>query len=97
MPTVVAIVGTAIAGAALAVAGVALALGLVPQGGLTDGVLGIYASEELGWVGVVLLAGLALGGMVLQAKNLTSDDEVISSDQFRNPGLGGGGGRVGVA
>ena len=95
MPTVVAIVGTAIAGAALAVAGVALALGLVPQGGLTDGVLGIYASEELGWVGVVLLAGLALGGMVLQAKNLTPDDEVISSDQFRNPGVGSAGGSGG--
>mgnify|MGYP001818744594 CR=1 FL=1 len=90
MPTVVAIVGTAIAGSGLAVAGAALALGLVPQEGLADGVLGIYASEELGWLGVLLLAGLALGGMVLQARDLTPDDAVISPDQFRNPGLGGG-------
>lgn len=92
MPTVVAIVGTAIAGAALAVAGAALALGLAPQEGLTDGVFGIYASEDLGWVGVLLLAGLALGGMVLQARDLTPDDAVISPDQFRNPGIGSGGG-----
>jgi len=95
MPTVVAIVGTAIAGAGLAVAGLALALGLAPQGGLADGVLGIYASEELGWVGVVLLVGLALGGMVLQARNLTPDDGVISPDQFRNPGVGNAGGSGG--
>ncbi len=92
MPTVVAIVGTAIAGAGLAVAGAALALGLAPEEGLVDGVFGIYASEELGWVGIVLLVGLALGGMVLQARDLTPDDTVISPDQFRNPGLGGGGG-----
>ena len=92
MPTVVAIVGTSIAGAALAVAGAALALGLLPSEGLVDGVLGIYASEELGWVGVLLLAGLALGGMVLQARDLTPDDAVISPDQFRNPGVGGSGG-----
>ena len=92
MPTVVAIVGTAIAGAGLAVAGLALALGLAPQDGLVDGIFGIYASEDLGWVGIVLLAGLALGGMVLQARNLTPDDTVISPDQFRNPGIGGGGG-----
>lgn len=95
MPTVVAIVGTAIAGAGLAVAGLALALGLAPEGGLADGVLGIYASEELGWVGVVLLMGLALGGMVLQARNLTPDDGVISPDQFRNPGVGNAGGSGG--
>ena len=95
MPTVVAIVGTAIAGAGLAVAGLALALGLAPQGGLADGVLGIYASEDLGWVGVVLLVGLALGGMVLQARNLTPDDGVISPDQFRNPGVGNAGGSGG--
>jgi hypothetical protein len=92
MPTVVAIVGTAIAGAGLAVAGLALALGLAPQEGLVDGVFGIYASEELGWVGILLLAGLALGGMVLQARDLTPDDAVISPDQFRNPGVGGSGG-----
>ena len=91
MPTVVAIVGTAIAGAGLAVAGLALALGLAPTEGLTDGVFGIYASEELGWVGIVLLAGLALGGMLLQARDLTPDDDVITPDQFRNPGIGGGG------
>jgi uncharacterized protein DUF4203 len=95
MPTVVAIVGTAIAGAGLAVAGLALALGLAPEGGLADGVLGIYASEELGWVGVVLLVGLALGGMVLQARDLTPDDGVISPDQFRNPGVGNAGGSGG--
>ena len=35
---------------------------------------------------------LALGGMVLQARDLTPDDTVISPDQFRNPGIGGGGG-----
>jgi hypothetical protein len=92
MPTVVAIVGTAIVGAGLAVAGAAMALGLAPWEGLVDGVLGIYASEDLGWLGVVLLAGLALGGMVLQARDLTPDDGVISPDQFRNPGLGAGGG-----
>ena len=91
MPTVVAIVGTAIAGAGLAVAGAALALGLAPEEGLVDGVFGLYASEDLGWVGIVLLAGLALGGMVVQARDLTPDDGVISPDQFRNPGLGGGG------
>ncbi len=92
MPTVVAIVGTAIAGAGVAVAGVALALGLVPREGLVDGVLGIYASEDLGWVGVLLLSGLALGGMVVQARDLTPDDAVIRPEQFRNPGIGGGGG-----
>jgi hypothetical protein len=92
MPTVVAIVGTAIAGAGVAVSGLALALGLVPREGLVDGVLGIYASEDLGWVGVVLLSGLALGGMVVQARDLTPDDAVISPEQFRNPGIGGGGG-----
>ena len=92
MPTVVAIVGTAIAGAGLAVAGAALALGLAPEEGLVDGVFGLYASEDLGWVGIVLLAGLALGGMVVQARDLTPDDAVISPDRFRNPGLGGGGG-----
>jgi hypothetical protein len=91
MPTVVAIVGTALAGAGLAVSGVALALGLLPETGLTDGVFGIYASEELGWVGLLLLAGLALGGMVLQARDLTPDDAPISPDSFRNPGFGGGG------
>ena len=60
--------------------------------GLVDGVFGVYASEELGWVGILLLAGLALGGMALQARDLTPDDAVISPDQFRNPGLGGSGG-----
>jgi hypothetical protein len=92
MPTVVAIVGTALAGAALAVTGAALALGLAPQEGLRDGVLGIYASEELGWLGVLLLAALALGGMVVQARDLTPDDAAISPERFRNPGLGGRGG-----
>ena len=92
MPTVVAIVGTAIVGAALAVGGAALALGLLPVGGLTDGLLGIYQAEDLGWLGILLLAGLALGGMVLQARDLTPDDAVISPDQFRNPGVGTGGG-----
>jgi len=97
MPTVVAIVGTAIAGAGLAVAGAALALGLAPQDGLADGVFGVYASEDLGWVGIILLAGLALGGMVLQARDLPPDDAVISPDQFRNPGIGGSPGGGGPA
>ena len=92
MPTVLAIVGTAIAGAALSVVGLALTLGLVPDEGLTDGVLGIYSSEELGWVGVLALVVLALGGMVVQARMLTPDDTVISPDQFRNPGIGSPGG-----
>lgn len=91
MPTVVAIVGTAIAGAGLAVAGIGLALGLAPTDGLVDGVFGIYASEDLGWIGILVLAGLALGGMVLQARDITPDDAVISPDRFRNPGIGGGG------
>jgi hypothetical protein len=90
MPTVLAIVGTAIAGAGVAVAGVGLALGLLPQGQLRDGVLGIYSNHELGWIGVVALVALSLGGMVVQARMLTSDDEVISPDAFRNPGIGGG-------
>lgn len=90
MPTVLAIVGTAIAGAGLAVAGLAVALGLLPREGLSDGILGIYSSEELGWLGVLALVALALGGMVYQARSLTPDDGVISPDQFRNPGLGGG-------
>jgi len=92
MPTVLAIVGTAIAGAGLSVAGLALALGLVPRGGLTDGVMGIYSSEELGWLGVLALVVLALGGMVLQARSMTPDDGVISPDQFRNPGVDSPGG-----
>lgn len=90
MPTVLAIVGTAIAGAGLAVAGLAVALGLLPREGLSDGILGIYSSEELGWLGVLALVALALGGMVYQARSLTPDDGVISPDQFRNPGFGGG-------
>ena len=79
-------------GLAALVAGVALALGLAPKEGLVDGVFGLYASEELGVIGILLLAGLALGGMVLQARDLTPDDAVISPDQFRNPGVGGSGG-----
>jgi hypothetical protein len=92
MPTVLAIVGTALAGAALVVAGVALALGLSPHTSLRDGVVGIYSSQELGWVGVVALIVLSLGGMVYQARALTPDDEIISPASFRNPGLGAGGG-----
>ena len=67
MPTVLAIVGTAIAGAGLAAAGLATALGLVPYQQLGDGVLGVYSSEELGWLGAVALIVLALGGMVVPA------------------------------
>ncbi|MEX1296414.1 MAG: DUF4203 domain-containing protein [Candidatus Limnocylindrales bacterium] len=92
MPTVVAIVGTAIVGAGLVVAGAALALGLAPEEGLVDGIFGLYSSEDLGWLGILLLSGLALAGMVLQARDLTPDDGVISPDQFRNPGIGSGGG-----
>ena len=91
MPTVLAIVGTAIAGAGLAVAGLALALGLAPSEQLTDGIFGVYGSEELGWLGVVALVALALGGMVYQARSLTPDAAEITPEQFRNPGLGGGG------
>ena len=89
MPTVLAIVGTAIAGAGLVVAGAALALGLAPHGQLTDGVFGVYRSEELGWLGVLVLVGLAMGGMLYQARSLTPDDAAIRPDQFRNPGFGG--------
>ena len=94
MPTVLAIVGTALIGAALVVAGIVLALGLAPHEQLTDGILGVYSSEDLGWVGIVALIVLSLGGMVYQARALTPDDSVISPDQFRNPGIGrtGGGG-----
>jgi hypothetical protein len=53
-------------------------------------VLGIYSNHELGWIGVVALVALSLGGMVVQARMLTPDDEVISPDSFRNPGLGSG-------
>ena len=89
MPTVLAIVGTAIAGSGLAVAGLAVALGLVQRGQLTDGILGVYSSEELGWLGVVALIVLALGGMVYQARELTPGEGGISPDQFRNPGIRG--------
>jgi hypothetical protein len=91
MPTVLAIVGTAIAGAALVVAGAALALGLAPHQQLTNGVFGVYSSQDLGWIGVVALVALALGGMVYQARSLTPDDAGIRPEQFRNPGIGGGG------
>ena len=97
MPTVLAIVGTALIGAALVVAGVVVALGLAPYEQLTDGVLGVYSSEELGWLGIAALIVLSLGGMVLQARSLTPDDAVISPDQFRNPGLGNPGGGGGPA
>jgi hypothetical protein len=88
---VLAIVGTAIAGAALVVAGAALALGLAPHQQLTNGVFGVYSSQDLGWIGVVALVALALGGMVYQARSLTPDDAGIRPEQFRNPGIGGGG------
>lgn len=88
MPTVVAIVGTAIAGAGLAVGGVVLALGLAPYGQLSDGIFGIYRDQDLGWLGIVVLTVLALGGMVYQARSLTPDDVEIAPEQFRNPGLG---------
>ena len=97
MPTVLAIVGTALAGAALVVAGVALVLGLVPHGQLSDGVLGVYSSEELGWLGIVALIVLSMGGMVLQARSLTPDDAVIGPDSYRNPGMGSPGGPGGPA
>jgi hypothetical protein len=91
MPTVLAIVGTAVAGAALVVAGATLALGLAPHEQLNDGIFGVYSSEELGWLGIVILVGLALGSMLYQARSLTPDDAEITPEQFRNPGLGGGG------
>ena len=50
--------------------------------------LGAYSGENLGWFGVLLVIGLALGGTVIQARALTADDQIISPDSFRNPGLG---------
>ena len=97
LPTVLAIVGTALIGAALVVAGVVVALGLAPYEELANGVLGVYSSEELGWLGIVALIVLSLGGMVYQARSLTTDDSMITPDQFRNPGLGSSGGGGGPA
>ena len=90
MPTVVAIVVTAIAGAGLALGGLVLALGLAPYEQLTDGIFGIYSHQDLGELGIVALTVLALGGMVYQARSLTPDDAQITPAQFRNPGMGGG-------
>lgn len=92
MPTVLAIVGTAIVGAGATVAGIVVGLGLVPHEQLRDGIFGVYSSEELGWLGVVVLVGLALGGMVYQARSMTDSDHIISPESFRNPGMGDGGG-----
>jgi hypothetical protein len=91
MPTVLAIVGTAIAGAGATVAGVVVGLGLIPHEHLRDGIFGVYSSDDLGWLGVIVLIVLSLGGMVYQARSLTPDDAVISPDSYRNPGLGGAG------
>jgi hypothetical protein len=92
MPIVVAIVGTAIVGAGATAAGVVVALGLIPAEQLRDGIFGVYSSEDVGWIAVLAIVALALGGMVFQARELTDDDAPIGPDAYRNPGIGQPGG-----
>jgi hypothetical protein len=91
MPTVLAIVGTAIAGAASTVAGLALALGVSEYSQLRDGIVGIFSGEELGLLGALAIVMLSLAGMVVQVRLLTPDDHIIDPGAYRNPGIGGPG------
>jgi hypothetical protein len=92
MPAVLAIVGTAIVGAGAVVAGLAVGLGLVQRAELADGIFGVYSSQELGWLGIVVLAGLALSGMVYQARSIGDDDRSIGPAAHRDRGIGQPGG-----
>jgi hypothetical protein len=90
MPTALAIVGTAIAGAGATVAGLAVGLGLLPVAQLGAGVFGVYSSEELGWLGLLALVGLAFAGMIYQTRSVGDEVTAITAEAFQNPGMGGG-------
>ncbi len=90
MPTVLAIVGTAIAGAGATVAGLAVGLCLLPVAQLGAGVFGVYSSEELGWLGLLALVGLAFAGMIYQTRSVGDEVTAITAEAFQNPGMGGG-------
>jgi hypothetical protein len=91
MPAVLVIVATAIGGAGATVAGVIVALGLVGHTNLEVGVFGIYQTHDLSIIWLIAAIALAFAGAIYQTRTVATLSAAITQDQYRNPGVTGGG------
>lgn len=88
MPFFIAVLGTAIAGAAGVVAGLALILGRVPLSALNGGTIGTaIADTQWPWLWIGLGIVLAVAGAFAQFKMVGAVAAQVRKDQYRNPGL----------
>ena len=87
MPAVLVIVATAISGAAATVAGIAIALGILDLEEMSGGIFGVHAASDMGWIGLILVVGLAFAGAIYQTRMIGDMAQAITADSYMNPGL----------
>ena len=88
MPAVLAIVGTAIGGAAAIMGGLVLLLGRAPVSSLNGGTIGAaIADTEWPWLWILIGIGLAIAGAVAQVRMVGTTADAITKDRYMNPGM----------
>lgn len=88
MPAVLAIWGTAIAGATAMVTGVALILDRIELAALNTGMVGALSTDtQYPWLWLGLGIVLAVAGAWVQIKKLGAMQETLDKTQYKNPGM----------
>lgn len=93
MPALLAVSGSALAGAGAAVAGIVVTLGIVSLGQLDKGIFGVYRDHDLSAAWLVIAIALAVAGSYYQMRTMRGIKSgataiAITAARYRNPGIG---------